>query len=322
MKPLNKREKQRIKAFNFISKDYYKEKVKLEKEKLVNNEIPDVEPWDRDIETKEINALVLHPVPISNKYLEERNNVQIKNYLTKTEKKKIYRINKNKKNEEIRNKQKLGLIKPPKARLTYNNYLRVLANEALTDPTSAEKKIKQAYKERFMKMIKLNKESMLTKQEKADKFKRKLEIDFKKKPVSILFILLNPSIQQLYKVKINSKQLMLTGFLLKYEIVEESSVNKYIFYLEGGGKSIERIKNLLKNRIKWTINDDSDVNKLNMYSLLWEGNLKGRQFRSLIYKRIKNKDRSLNFLKNKGLFPFFSHADYTFRRILEGKIEQ
>ena len=136
-------------------------------------------------------------------------------FLTDKEKKKLRKLRRAEKEKEKQEKMKLGLIKPPPAKLKFNNFMRILGDEAIQDPSKIEKEVKKAYEERYQLMMKSNEERKLTKDQKADKIRRKFERDIKKDCKACLFRIDDLSdVKKKFKLDMNAKQLFLTGICI------------------------------------------------------------------------------------------------------------
>jgi U4/U6 small nuclear ribonucleoprotein PRP3 len=75
--------------------------------------------------------------------VEEAQNVLVPFYLTEKEKKKLRRKKRLEKEKEKQEKISLGLMPAPQARVTLKNYMKVMAKEAIADPSKCEQKVQQ-----------------------------------------------------------------------------------------------------------------------------------------------------------------------------------
>jgi len=82
-----------------------------------------------------ITIYVQHPVPLKNSYIEKSQKVTIPMFLTEKEKKKLRKLRRAEKEKEKQEKMKLGLLKPPPPKLKFNNFMRILGDEAIQDPS-------------------------------------------------------------------------------------------------------------------------------------------------------------------------------------------
>ena len=76
-----------------------------------------------------------HPVPIKNDYIEKQNKVAVPMFLTKKERKRLRKLRRQEVEKDKQERMKLGLIEPPKPKLKFNNFMRVLSEEAIQDPS-------------------------------------------------------------------------------------------------------------------------------------------------------------------------------------------
>lgn len=283
---------------------------------------------------EKINHYIQHPVPIKNENIEKLNKIQLPTFLTKKERKRLRKIRRQTKEKEKQELIKLGLRKPDPPKLKFNNFMNILGEDAIQDPSRVEKEVKKAYEERIRKMLEDNEKRKLTKEQKAQKIRRKFDRDIKKECRACLFRiedLTNPSIK--FKIIKNCKQLYLTGICLKYcgDGASSRPVPNFL-YVEGGPLAIKKLKNLLLRRIKWdkllnknnnqTAGNDNDENnededeelidgeyrKTTKCVLLWEGTIKKRLFEKWKMFDIFSENDAKNYLKEKGLDSFFTYA--------------
>lgn len=85
-----------------------------------------------------ITSYVQHPVPLKNEVVQATKNMTVPFYLTQKEKKKLRRKKRIDKEKEKQEKISLGLIPPPKARVTLKNFMKVMAKDAIADPSKCE----------------------------------------------------------------------------------------------------------------------------------------------------------------------------------------
>ncbi|KAL4487124.1 hypothetical protein ABPG72_001576 [Tetrahymena utriculariae] len=243
---------------------------------------------------EKITNLIEHPKPFKNDGLPNSNQlVVIPNYLTKKEQKKLSRRHRLEKEKEKQDKIKLGLITPPPPKVRLKNMMRVLGNEAVADPTKMEALVRQGVAERLQEHLRRNQERQLTKEQKAEKFLRKLKRDSAIECRVALFRIENLQDRvHKFKVDINAQQMQLHGALI-YPVVNpesRSTINMpAIVLVEGGPKAIKFYKKLMLRRIKWDKNSylPKDENgeiitpvdlSDNKCALVWEGVVKDHNF--------------------------------------------
>ncbi|KAL4436301.1 hypothetical protein ABPG74_015892 [Tetrahymena malaccensis] len=243
---------------------------------------------------EKITNLIEHPKPFKNDGLPNSNQlVVIPNYLTKKEQKKLSRRHRLEKEKEKQDKIKLGLIKPPPPKVRLKNMMRVLGNEAVADPTKMEALVRQGVAERLQEHLRRNQERQLTKEQKAEKFLRKLKRDSAIECRVALFRIENLQDRvHKFKVDINAQQMQLHGCLINpvVNLDSRSTINMpAIVLVEGGPKAIKFYKKLMLRRIKWDKNSylPKDENgeiitpvdlTENKCALVWEGVVKDHNF--------------------------------------------
>ena len=84
---------------------------------------------------EKINIYIQHPVPIKNEHLERINKMNLPVFLTVKERKRIRKLRRLEKEKDKQEKMKLGLLKPPEPKLKFNNFMRILGDEAIQDPS-------------------------------------------------------------------------------------------------------------------------------------------------------------------------------------------
>jgi U4/U6 small nuclear ribonucleoprotein PRP3 len=123
---------------------------------------------------------------------------------------------------------------------------RVLTQEAVSDPTKVEARVRREMMARSNQHDKANAERKLTEEERKEKLEKKKEQDESKGIYAAVF-----KIRYLtdgghkFKVRKNADQNGLSGVLIfnpKFQLV----------YVEGGQKGIRAYLHLMQNRIKWT----------------------------------------------------------------------
>jgi len=88
-----------------------------------------------DFAKEKITHYVQHPVPVKNEYIEKINKVALPMFLTKKERKRLRKLGRQEKEKDKQEKMRLGLIEPAKPKLKFNNFMRILSEEAIQDPS-------------------------------------------------------------------------------------------------------------------------------------------------------------------------------------------
>ncbi|CAI5756547.1 unnamed protein product [Candida verbasci] len=253
-----------------------------------------------DNDDQPITSYIQHPIllpPIWDHF----NQIDTKIYLTKKERKRIRRNDRQIRHKEKQDRIKLGFEPPPPPKVKLSNLMNVLTNEAIKDPTAVENRVKKEVQRRLDKHLAENEARKLTKEQKHEKIISKQEKDLSKGLHSVAYKVndvSNP--QHLFKINMNAKQLGLYGILLK-------NPKFNIIIVEGGEKSINQYKKLLLNRIKWTDSIQSDINlSNNKCQIIWEGQLNETNFQkwSIMYSR--NDEEALKVLKRFKLENYWS----------------
>lgn len=99
--------------------------------------------------TDRVTKYVQHPVPLQNEQVEAAKSMIIPFYLTEQEKRKLKRKKRLEKEKEKQEKISLGLMKAPPPRVTLKNYMNVMAQEAIVDPSKCEQKVQKIVHERL-----------------------------------------------------------------------------------------------------------------------------------------------------------------------------
>ncbi|KAI5958942.1 PRP3 [Candida pseudojiufengensis] len=254
-----------------------------------------------DNEEQPITFYIQHPILLPPIWEDQQQNLKPM-YLTKKERKRIRKNDRQIRHKEKQDRIKLGLEPPPPPKVKLSNLMNVLTNESIRDPTAVENRVKKEVEERLQKHLKENESRKLTKEQKHEKIWIKQDKDLSRGVYSTVYKinnLNNPS--HAFKIDINAKQNNLFGICLK-------NPEFNLIIVQGGEKSINHYKKLLMNRIKWNEGGeeeeqvDSAVNKTeNTCKIIWEGQLPDANFQkwSIMYSR--NDDEAINVLKKFGL---------------------
>lgn len=228
-----------------------------------NISLDDFKITDNDFLSEKINVYVQHPVQIKNEYIEKMNKISMPVFLTEKERKRIRRLRRQEKEKDKQERIRLGLEKPEKPKLKFTNFMRILGDEAVQDPSQVEKLVRKAYEERYKKMMLENEKNKLTKEQKAEKIRKKFERDIKKDCKACLFKIADLSNKQFkYKIDKNAQQLYLTGVCITNKRNNIEKIPTFV-YVEGGPLALKKYKNLLLRRIKWSntsINNNNNIN--------------------------------------------------------------
>lgn len=252
--------------------------------------------------------LVEHPVPID-PLIEKERPEAMKLMLTKKERKRKRRRERLAREEERREKVRLGLIDAPAPKVKMSNLMQVLKDDAVINPSLAEKLVRKEVDRRLKTHEMRNLARKLTPQERKQKLKAKIEKDVENGIVTCVFRVGSlDDAKKRFKIDANAHTLMLTGRGLCV-----SAGDRQLVVVEGGRKSMRKFKHLMSNRLNWakrvipressvehedggsnaaavsTPADEIDhfVNgKPNKCDLVWEGHVPHRTFNNFRFEEV------------------------------------
>ncbi|KAL5111832.1 U4/U6 small nuclear ribonucleoprotein Prp3 [Taenia crassiceps] len=253
--------------------------------------VPDLEcygsPDDNDvgklINESWITDLIEHPIKIRAP-TDLNKPPEIPLLLTKRERKKLRRQNRQEAQKERQERVRLGLEKPPEPKVKLANLMRVLGSEAVQDPSKVEAYVRKQMESRKKAHEAANASRKLTKEQARFKRIRKIREDTSVRThVAVYRVrdLTNPAHR--FKVETNANQLFMTGLVAMH-----SDCN--VIIVEGGPKQQRRFKRLMLHRIKWLENKRGIVESEVANSthapctLVWEGTVKQRAFENMQVK--------------------------------------
>jgi len=244
--------------------------------------------------------------------------------LTDKEKKRLKKLRKAEKVKEIHEKIHLGLVPAPEPRLKMSSFMRAVTAQAVADPTKVEREVRRQEKERQQKHIEHNEKRKLTKAQRVEKFKAKMERDAKKETWTAVFkvhTLTDP--KHKFKVDMNAQQLYLNGCLISTDNLSAQGGMHFpnLVVVEGGRVAVRKYKRLLLRRIKWVKKEGSDSEedsedesqkKLDLVStercaLIWEGPLMEGFFDKWKVVEIENEHEALRTLNERGCEHYWSN---------------
>ena len=249
-------------------------------------------------------------------------------YLTKKEQKRQRKLRRQEQLREQQDLQAAGLIAPPEARLTLSNFMKVLGDQAVLDPSQMEQKVMEQMQARRLKHEDHNLKNKLTKDQVRVKKERRLAEDTSEQVSVALFWVKDMSHRyHRTKVDLNAQQSNITGGVLECERPKLSLV-----ICEGGPKAIKRYTRLMTVRMDWTgetVGDDSDnesggeetkegdggeegatqkFNPKNSCELVWTGMAVKRMFNSFLFQSCSTSEKARQVLEAKGVAHFFDQV--------------
>lgn len=192
--------------------------------------------------------LVQHPVPVRPLgvgALGERPAVVLPMYLTKQERKKMRRTSRQEREMEKRDKMMMGLIPAPEPKLKLSNFMKVLGDQAVADPSLVEARVLQQMQKRVLNHEMRNQAAKLTPQERKEKKVRKRQEDTSRSVCVAVFRVKNfASLKHRFKVDVNAQQFFLSGTVLLCGGGGSGS----LVVVEGGPKGVRKFIKLMTER--------------------------------------------------------------------------
>mgnify|MGYP003577445925 CR=1 FL=1 len=149
-------------------------------------------------------------------------------------------------------------MKAPPPKLKYSNFMNIMKDEAVADPTKAEMEVRKAIAERLQSHLERNAKKKLTKDQKAEKNMRKLRRDSAAECRVAVFRVENLSHgAHKFKINMNAQQLALNGVCVIAD--KKLGLNlPNVIVVEGGPKAIKFYKKLMLRRIKWNLHSSKE----------------------------------------------------------------
>jgi len=298
---------------------------KIEPKVLRREAVPGMEWWDlplllhgaedpktRDrVNVEKITPYVEHPVPI--KYTNEKETPEAAMmHLTPKERKKLRRLKRQERTTEIRDKIKMGILQPPPPKVKMSNLMRVLGDEAIADPSTVERRVRQQVEQRRKEHEQRNEARKLPAEERKQKKKLKwMEDQTVTNSVQVCVYKVKDltNKRHLFKIDMNAQQFHLTGVCVACPGVAN------IIVVEGGARAVKRYRKLMTKRIKWTEDqtrdddeddEDDDADKVTAPKLqdhcvlIWEGVVKARNFKNWKVLHARSEPEARKTLADRG----------------------
>lgn len=276
---------------------------KIEPKILRREPIPNVEWWDMpflrevdgqknaytEVNVEKITPYVEHPIPIKITAEKEVAEASMM-HLTPKERKKLRRLKRQERTQEIRDKIKMGILQPPPPKVKMSNLMRVLGDEAIADPSTVERKVRQQVEQRRKEHEQRNEARKLPAEERKQKKKQKWMAEQEPTTQVLVFKIKDlTNKRHLFKIDMNAQQFHLTGCCITCPGVAN------IVIIEGGPRAVKRYRKLMMRRIKWSedqtkddddgddSDDDENVTAPKLHDhcvLIWEGVVKQRNFKN------------------------------------------
>lgn len=282
-----------------------------------------------DISNSKTYRYVQHPISVK-PLGGEKAQLPLPMFLTKKERKRIRKTTRLEKEQEKRDKQMMGLIPAPEPKFKLSNFMKILGDQAVADPSKVELKVLEQMKQRQLTHEMRNQAAKLTPAERKEKKIRKLQEDTSKQVHVALFRIADFSSQKFrFKVDVNAQQYFLSGLVM----LNEEKGSFALVIAEGGPKGIRKFSRLLTHRIPWGAppnplnaeegNDDEEeideadeddgVNDMGMVAnggvngsnnsghctVLWQGCVPKRTFSGFKFQECRNAAACRKYLETK-----------------------
>merc|ERR1719356_900059 len=295
---------------------------KIEPKIMRREPIPDVEWWDMpflkedmngqkraytEVNVEKITPYVEHPIPIKITTEKEVAEAAMM-HLTPKERKKLRRLKRQERTQEIRDKIKMGILQPPPPKVKMSNLMRVLGDEAIADPSTVERKVRQQVEQRRKEHEQRNEARKLPAEERKAKKKQKWMAEGEPTTQVLVFKIKDlANKRHLFKIDMNAQQFHLSGCCITCPGVAN------IVIVEGGPRAVKRYKKLMVRRIKWSEDqkdddddDDDDEEEVTAPKLqdhcvlIWEGVVKQRNFKNWKVTHARSEPEARKTLGDRG----------------------
>lgn len=156
--------------------------------------------------------LVQHPVPVRPIGGDKGAALALPMYMTKEERKKLRRTTRKQRELEKRDKMMMGLIPAPEPKFKLSNFMKVLGDQAVADPSKVEMKVLQQMQQRVLNHEMRNQAAKLTPQQRKEKRLRKLQEDTSRAVhVAVFRVKDFSNLKYRFKVDVNAQQRFLSG---------------------------------------------------------------------------------------------------------------
>ena len=176
----------------------------------------------------------------------ERLEAPLPMYLTKKERKRIRKQARAERENEKRDKIMMGLIPAPEPKFKLSNFMKLIGDQAVADPSKVEQKVMQQMRQRIMNHEMRNLAAKLTPAERKQKTLRKLQEDTSRQVHVAVFRVANFSNpKHRFKVDVNAQQHFLSGLVV---LNQENKEKCNVVITEGGPKGVRKMINLMTKR--------------------------------------------------------------------------
>ena len=156
---------------------------------------------------------IQHPIPIKPLGMTNEKSIPvIPMYLTKKEKKKLRKAQRAEREREKRDQMMLGLLPTPEPKFKLSNFMKLLGDQAIADPSKIEMKVIEQMQKRVLNHEMRNQANKLTPQQRRAKKLRKLQEDTSRGVTVAVFRITDFScLKYRFQVDITAQQYFLSG---------------------------------------------------------------------------------------------------------------
>ena len=289
-------------------------------------------------------SLIQHIIPIPPFGETGKEPVEPVLHLTKKERKRARKRRREQKQRELQDLQAAGLIEPPEPRLTLQNFIRVMGDQAYVDPSQMERKVMEQVQKRQLAHLDRNASKKLTREQRADKLRSKVTKDATPSSnasgaihVALFFVKNVSHPYHRTKIDLNAQQLSITGGVIECDFPAVSCV-----ICEGGPRAIQKYQRLMLVRMKWKGPDDEGddydeeseeedaaeeeevqydedgepipkkikhrFDRENHCELVWTGMATKRQFKGFVFQHCETSAQARKVLRSKGVGKYWEQV--------------
>ena len=192
------------------------------------------------------HKLVQHPVPIKPLGGEAKEEIPLPLYLTQKERKRIRKQAREERELEKRDKMAMGLIPAAEPKFKLSNFMKILGDQAVADPSKIEQKVMEQMKKRELNHEMRNQARKLTPQERKEKEKKKnMEDTSKCVHVGVFKVNDLSDKKKQFKIDVTAQEHYLSGIVL---ISTNADVPNSVVIVEGGPQGIKAFTKLMTKR--------------------------------------------------------------------------
>lgn len=188
-----------------------------------------------------------HPVPPKPLGGEVTEDAPLPVYLTTKERKRIRKQAREEREQEKRDRMMMGLIPAPEPKFKLSNFMKVLGDQAVADPSKIEQKVIQQMRKRELNHEMRNQAKKLTPQERKEKERKKnMEEDTSREVHVVVYKVKDlTDRKKQFKVDVTAQQHNLSGMVL---LCTNPAIATSVVVAEGGPNGIKTFNKLMNRR--------------------------------------------------------------------------